>query len=182
MKPKIKSANQKLRRAEQKKLFGSTLVIIVERLLLLLSLAANIAQIWGPFWPAPPVFLPTAPGAGSPMSIPFQVENKSTIFSINNIKFECHIRNFVTKNNIKVDAITAQAGNSSSISAADSGFYVCPFDSIFRFPTGDEFVSAEISFAFEYDGILGRHTGESGVFTLDMKHAPPRWLAGKSLP
>lgn len=149
----------------------------------LLSLAANIVQLWGPFWPTAPVFQPTAPAYGQPTNIAFSVENKSAVFDIKNMHIGCLIINSLTKNKNGVVQLNLEVEGKSIIEAGAIGFYKCPFNKIFNMD-GDALLEATISFNYEYDSIFGGGTkkGTTGVFTLDTSVDPPRWLVGKVIP
>ena len=47
--------------------------------------------IWGPLWPIEPIFSPAPPSSAAPFDIPFTVENKSVLFSIEELSITCQI-------------------------------------------------------------------------------------------
>ena len=60
------------------------------RIAFLLSLAANIVQIWGPPWPTDPVFFAGPYSFGAPLDALFIVQNRSVFFPIRHPQFFCN--------------------------------------------------------------------------------------------
>jgi hypothetical protein len=145
------------------------------------SFIAVIADIWGPIWPTDPIFSPGVPSFGSPLSVPFSVENKSIIFPIKNLSLYCGLIFVRTAHNAGVAelSVTVQT-EPNELRAPQSRPYTCPFDQKFRLEEGDRITYAQIKFIARYDGpFWGRLTEfVTEPFTLDTSTSPPQWTQG----
>jgi hypothetical protein len=156
--------------------------------LLFLSIAANVVQIWGQPWPVPPVFRSGPISSGSPLDIPFIVENRSAFFWIRRPRLKCRVLSLHTQDN-RID-IGGGPGTLMSINDAPSADIKpggtapakCAASS-FNFP-GTKLRDGKITFLIEYDSVLpwrGSTETESEVFILDTKLVPPQWIEGEPL-
>lgn len=155
----------------------------------------------GPPWPTSPSFTPGAPSYGAAIDIPFTIENKSALFSINNLTIVCVVRvSFVGSpngsppqlNGVGVRASGLPASLASSLKSMESGqmssgSYRCPLrDTKVAFAgqnAADQIKSAQVSFHTEYDAALpwrSRVTSDDGPFTL-VTTVPQYWVKGLML-
>ena len=148
--------------------------------LLILSVVSNIVTLRGPVWPTAPIFSPSYPSAASPFDVPFNVENKSSIFPIKNVHITCIIKNVETKSThaqISNVAIMHEIAN-QIIEPSSTRIYTCPLSSTIALP--EDFISnAAIEFKYEYEHeymLFSKSYKETtGVFFLNTKVSPPRW-------
>jgi hypothetical protein len=66
---------------------ASSLIAFVALSIGVISGLADI--LGGPLWPTPPTFSPGLPSSSSPLAVPFDVTNKSSLFDIQNLKIDC---------------------------------------------------------------------------------------------
>jgi len=156
------------------------------RVAFLLSLAANIVQIWGPPWPTDPMFFAGPYSFDAPFDALFIVQNRSVFFSIRRPQFFCIPLSVHTEDgrlNLSGENALMGTGAQNGDIAADS---TAPFRFVlsqFHFP-GTRLKDAQIRLVIEYDSTIpfrGRVRVVSDPFTLDMKLVPPQWVKGKIL-
>lgn len=159
---------------------------IVQFPLLILSIASNIVTVLGPVWPTAPIFSPSYPSAASPFEVPFSIENKSSLFPLNNIRIRCVIKDVVSGigHNRVSDVTLTHEIQGQSIKPSSSNIYTCPFNHFISMPN-DFIAYAKIQFEYRYDTIypfyLKSHEESTGVFWLNTKVVPPRWEQNEPL-
>ncbi len=151
-----------------------------------LSIAANVVEIWGPPWPTKPTFSPGFPSSGFPLDVPFIVTNKSGFFPIKNLRLECHVLKLITERNILFEHISfGDFGGRGRLEPTEPRPYVCRFSQFIRIGSNDHITAATIGFVSEYDTPWpwgSRVLTASNVFTLNTKTNPPQWMPGVPLP
>ena len=140
---------------------------------------ASIYAIWGPLWPVEPTFSPTSPSSETPFDIPFTVENKSALFSIEELFITCRIISLNTKENKQVlhSHVTIPV---TSIERLQSRRYVCPYNWILN-SKGDTITEALIELHGEYRSswpLFIKGTANSGLFSWNISPGLPHWSAG----
>lgn len=150
-----------------------------------LSVAANIVQIFGEPWPTEPIFVPGPYSADAPFDIPFIVSNRSSVWPMKNPSFACRaIKLRLTEGQPPLPDGVILAGPKPNPPNADiqpgrSAPALCAARHI-RF-IGVKVKAAKISLLVEYDSVLPwrtRITAESPVFVLNTSLAPPQWMEG----
>lgn len=144
--------------------------------------ALLLAFLGGPFWPTDPVVLAPPPSVSYPFEVPFQIENKSGLYPINDLTITCVFDTVLLPhgNLIQDSPITAYGNN--NIPPLTSAWYVCPFRP--RHPSSyDRVIGAKIHFEFTYNTYwpVGRKNVSSTHYTLDTTAVPFRWLEGERL-
>jgi hypothetical protein len=149
--------------------------------------------VLGPPWPVPPSFSPGPPSSGSAFDIPFQVENKSALFGLNNLKITCIVDDALAKSHEGPGSITFGPNVGFAVQGSNqlgrllSGPYICPVRRMIRMGTEDAadmaLQRAQIKFVSEYNSRLlwGRSRAEDGPFTLITATVPPHWERGVPL-
>jgi hypothetical protein len=154
----------------------------IEGPLLLLSIAANVVQIWGPFWPTSPDFSPVSLSFGSSFDVPFVVTNRSVIYGLNNLKLACDLISVRTDRNINITNINVAIAESSNyLPPQGTSSYTCPFNKTIT--VIGNLTEAAIKFTSEYDSRLwwGKTKTSSEVFTLNTHTVPAQWMRGVPL-
>jgi hypothetical protein len=155
---------------------------------LALSIAANIVQIWGPFWPTELDFAPVALSFGHPFEVPFVVTNKSVVFGLSNLRLSCHLISFRAQNNVNhsVGSINnvrvSIVGPPAYFSPQGVASYTCPLNETINV-VNSTVIDAKIEFISEYDFGMwwGKATSVSDTFTLNTHTVPHQWVRGVTL-
>jgi hypothetical protein len=159
--------------------------------ILALDQAANLAGIWGPFWPVEPAFAPGIASFSAPFDVPFTVTNKSAFFPILNLNITCYLNDVVlsapTVTGFRISDTSVRVLATNTLQPLETRWYTCPFRNFGQsgpVNIGDAKIEwAEISFISGYDNRIlnGRTSSKSDTFTLNTRTSPPRWMIGKPL-
>jgi hypothetical protein len=149
----------------------------------------GVVTLVGPFWPTQPVFSPQPPAASpSAFDIRFNVENRSALFPIDELRIRCILREVTVvaeHSNLAIGTFVPPASGPNSIGSATTGVYKCPLKDLVRVGDkdwGEVLKEAELSFEATYrQWPFGHRTRNSEKFTLDSAASPPRWIKGKTL-
>ena len=106
------------------------------------EIVANIVQVWGVPWPTAPSFVPGLPSFGVAFDIPFQVENKSILFGLHNLKIRCRISGKVpdqpTVGGIVLGPNNVVGANGTNeLAALSTAPFICPLRGAIRFGDKD---------------------------------------------
>jgi hypothetical protein len=163
--------------------------IVGSLILASIGLVASVYQLFGgPPWPTEPTFVARASSFGSPLDIPFIVENHSVIFWIRHPQLKCRVISLHTLDNrLNVEGgpgvlMTVSDAPNADIKPSGTAAAVCAANH-FKFP-GTALRDGKIKFIVEYDSLLpwrGRIETESEVFTLNTALVPPQWIEGESM-
>lgn len=80
---------------------------------LCLGIASGVDQLWGKFWPTDPIISPHDSASETSLILPFNVENESVVFAMDDVQFTCG-----------VDLVWAKDSIGSPIMARDQAFLV----------------------------------------------------------
>jgi hypothetical protein len=147
-----------------------------------LSLLANIAQLWG-FWPSGPQTSPAPPTTGGDeLQVPFLIRNDSAAFPINNLSVTCAIDQATSENRMYFTNVAVGSNAPNKLEPLAFGWYICPLRQ--ALPSVGKLNSAVIHFNYEYDSpipFLGRVTSMSPHFVLSNESVPVQWIPGDQL-
>ena len=157
-----------------------------------LGLLATIAGLWGTPWPTAPVFSAGPPSYGAATDVPFQVENKSAVFGLSDLRVSCKVSGIAQS---KTSSSFIKLGSGMSflrqganyIAPLSSAPYTCPLrgkGGVDNSDAADVLQNVEISFATEYrifSWLPGQFHAEDGPFTWITTTTPPHWERGEPL-
>ncbi len=163
-----------------------------------LGVIASVAGIWGVPWPTDPVFSAEPPSSASPFDNPFDVSNKSGFIDIHDLYIHCEVYSAKTKRltvtkDFRGKLLFPSKGPNPILHAGKSSAFTCPFrDAMDKIGFGasalDDPTEALIGLVWTYNtpwwwhGFwLNPHRGNTDVFSLNTKTAPPRWVPGVPL-
>jgi hypothetical protein len=155
-------------------------IALVSFPILVLSLVANIAQILGPFWPTPPRIIPAPPTLGPAFNVPFQIENKSTMFALEHVQIRC-VFDKVLMGPLIITNSRVYLKETGSIAPDTPAWYICPFQG--TVPPDTRILSATIHFWISYDSPWpngNRVDYMSEPFTLNVDSVPVPMAPGRS--
>ena len=146
-----------------------------------LSVAANVAQLWD-FFPSAPEISPAPPTVGYQFQVPFFMESTNVAFDINHLVVTCVLDQLVgNSSDFATDSrVTSNVPN--MLRAKHHGFYTCPFN-VFLKP-GESIERARIHFRFDYDQpwpLPGKTWSDSEHFEWDPYAVPPQWIQGERI-
>jgi hypothetical protein len=150
----------------------------------LLAVLGSVYGIWGPPWPVEPTVSPGLPSLGSPFDVPFNVSNKSLLFTIDGLSLSCKLKLVQTNGLIIPNGIVRLRGE-YTIGPGQSRPYVCPFSRAYGGPYAENIKTAQITISSEYKSpwpvISKKLSVDSDVFTLNSKTIPPQWMTGSPM-
>src|SRR5262249_39543841 len=153
------------------------------------GLLASAYQLGGgPPWPASPEIEPGAPAYSPPFSIPFQVRNPSSIFSMQRPIFECEIENLKLSEGTVIQNLNTQIADTRGVTISPKGTH--PFKCWFplQVPQGQVIVGAKLNIeaqwriAIPFLGLrIDSWMPAIGPFNWGSTLVPPRWIKGEPL-
>jgi hypothetical protein len=157
---------------------------------LVVGLLASAYQLGGgPPWPAAPEIDPGAPAYSAPFSIPFQVQNPSSLFWMHRPIFECMMASIRFSDGTFVENLDTQVahllGDLLDIAPKGTHPFKCWFPNIFS--KGGVVVDAKLnimaSWKIRFLGLeFSSWEPTIGPFHWDNTLNPPRWIKGEPLP
>jgi hypothetical protein len=150
-----------------------------------LAVLVAIYTFWGPPWPTAPTFDPGFPSFGSPLDVPFNVTNKSAIFSITDLTILCGVEDFLGTGNIRLNNVGAsEAVKGQALRPLETKSYVCPLKKLILISPEPKIEKATIGFVSTYRSpwpLGGTSKSISDRFTLNATTVPPQWMRGTPL-
>jgi hypothetical protein len=151
-----------------------------------IALAASAYQLsGGPPWPASPQIEPGMPAYSPAFSIPFEVRNPSSWFSMHRTILECEIADLKTSSGRTVPVLNTQIASSQDTAIDPLGSR--PFQCLFPVLTpGETVVGAKLSIMAQWHIALFGMWLPSweptiGPFNWRSDLKPPRWIKGEPL-
>ena|GEM_PF-4860984 len=145
----------------------------------------------GPLWPTPPTFSPGLPSSGSPLAVPFDVTNKSSLFDIQNLKIDCGLIGRI-ENDVGGVIVFGKGDRPAFITISDAfnwlpagatRSYTCPFAApwMINGMTHPKIQFLQMTLRSNFDPHWWVKGPIDAIFALDTLTSPPQWKGGSPL-
>jgi hypothetical protein len=173
------------RQTQPTKTRGQKALLLVRGLLVfvlgVVGLIASVDTMWGPIWPTGLDLEPSPPDFSQPFSSPMVVTNRSVVFPMVDVIFDCRMPKVEDRNGNTFDGAHTWTGKISIVKAGESTTFKCnwPVNDVSSIVSAKETIESRgtIRFLFWRRRIKQSH----GPFRWDTTVNPPRWYKGDLL-